>query len=129
MLIPKGSLVFPNIKAMALDESVYSNLTSFYPERYFPKPAGKGEPNFNNITFGFGRRICTGQYLADNSLWIAIVSILAHCRITNMMDESGKIIVPESSLTGGLSSHPRDTRCIISPRSADAEALIMEAIV
>jgi cytochrome P450 len=41
---------------MALDESVYSNPTSFYPERYLPKPTGKGEPNFNNVTFGFGRR-------------------------------------------------------------------------
>ncbi|KAF7352071.1 Cytochrome P450 [Mycena venus] len=102
MLIPKGSLVFPNIKGMSLDESVYSTPTSFRPERYLPKPAGKGEPYFNTVSFGFGRRICTGQYLADNSLWIAIVSILATCKITNMVDDSGKIIVPESSLTDGL---------------------------
>ncbi|KAJ7652622.1 cytochrome P450, partial [Mycena rosella] len=56
MLIPKGSLVFANIKAMSLDDSVYSRATSFYPERYLPKPGGNEEPPFINLAFGFGRR-------------------------------------------------------------------------
>jgi hypothetical protein len=46
--------------------------------------------------------VCTGQYLADNSFWIAIASILAAFTITNAVDEHGEIIVPESSLTDGL---------------------------
>ncbi|KAF7344716.1 O-methylsterigmatocystin oxidoreductase [Mycena venus] len=58
MLIPKGAMVFANIRGMSLDENVYSNPTSFNPERYFPKPAGKGEPKFSNVSFGFGRRFC-----------------------------------------------------------------------
>ncbi|KAJ7882044.1 cytochrome P450 [Mycena olivaceomarginata] len=134
MLIPKGTLIFANIKGMALDESVYSNPLSFQPERFLAKPGGAGEPHFNQA-FGFGRRICTGQYVADNmleyrvavravasspsiellshiasvwgsfqhnSLWIAIASILATCRITNAVDESGEIIVPDNTLTDGL---------------------------
>ncbi|KAJ7343716.1 cytochrome P450 [Mycena albidolilacea] len=129
MRIPKGSLVFANIKGMSLDESVYSNPTSFRPERYLPKPAGNEEPHFNNVAFGFGRRICTGQYVADNTLWIAIASILATCNITNMVDEHGKIIVPDSILTDGLVSHPQNLRCMITPRSADARALTMETAV
>jgi len=128
MLIPKGSLVLPNIRGMSLDENMYSDPTSFDPKRYFPKPVGKGEPNFNKVSFGFGRRICTGQFVADNSLWIAIASILATCKITNAVDENGKIIVPESTLTDGLLSHPKDFRCIISPRSPSAKALIMETV-
>ncbi|KAJ6559743.1 cytochrome P450 [Mycena capillaripes] len=72
MLIPKDSLVFANIRrasiarfalgifnfprGMSFDESVYSDPISFYPERFLPKPAGKGEPYFNNAVFGFGRR-------------------------------------------------------------------------
>ncbi|KAJ7511587.1 cytochrome P450 [Mycena galericulata] len=128
MLIPKGALVFSNIKGMSLDESVYSNPTSFYPERYLPKPAGNGEPHFDNVAFGFGRRICTSQYVADNSLWIAIASILASCKITNAVDEEGNIIVPECRITDGLVSHPSDTRCIISPRSLGARTLILDTI-
>ncbi|KAJ7674357.1 cytochrome P450 [Mycena rosella] len=102
MLIPKGALVFPNIKAMALDARVYSQPTVFYPERYLPKPAGNGEPHFINIAFGFGRRVCTGRYLAENSVWIAIATILASCTITNAVDEHGEIIVPENVLSDGL---------------------------
>ncbi|KAJ6472441.1 cytochrome P450 [Mycena sanguinolenta] len=56
MLILKGSLVFANIRAMGLDESVYSDPTSFRPEHYLPEPAGAGEPHFSNVAFGFGRR-------------------------------------------------------------------------
>ncbi|KAJ6532371.1 cytochrome P450 [Mycena capillaripes] len=99
MLIPKGSMILPNIRAMSLDESVYSDPTSFYPERFFPKPAGRGEPYFNNVIFGFGRRVCTGQYVAENSLWIAISTILASCQIANALDEKGNII---ASLPMGL---------------------------
>jgi cytochrome P450 len=138
MFIPKGSLVFANIRhatfrtfgwglmlnftrGMSLDETVYSDPTSFSPERFLPKPAGNGEPYFNSVAFGFGRRfeyyisppissdtiwestrICTGQYVAENSLWIAIASILASCKISNAVDENGNIIVPDATLTDGI---------------------------
>ncbi|KAF7342873.1 O-methylsterigmatocystin oxidoreductase [Mycena sanguinolenta] len=124
MLIPKGSLVFANIRAMGLDESVYSDPTSFRPERFLPQPAGAGEPHFSNVAFGFGRRICTGQYLADQSLWITIASILATCTITKAVDENGNIIVPGLTVSDGIISHPNDFRCAISPRSPEAKALI-----
>ncbi|KAJ7218348.1 cytochrome P450, partial [Mycena pura] len=102
MLTPKGSLLFANIKGMSLNESVYFDPASFYPERFLPKPAGRGEPYFNNAVFGFGRRICTGQYVAENSLWIAVATILATCKIANAVDEQGNIIMPSSTLTDGL---------------------------
>ncbi|KAJ7926720.1 cytochrome P450 [Mycena leptocephala] len=126
MFIPRGSLVFANIRGMSLDETVYSDPASFYPERFLPKPAGQAEPHFNNIVFGFGRRICTGQYVANNSLWIAIASILASCNISNAVDENGNIIVPESTFTDGLASHPKDIRCVITPRSSGARGLILK---
>ncbi|KAJ7674371.1 cytochrome P450 [Mycena rosella] len=126
MLIPKGSLIIANIKAMSLNESVYSQPTSFYPERFLPKPVGNEEPPFINLAFGFGRRICTGRYLAENSVWIAIATILASCTISNAVDEHGEIIVPENRMSDGLVSHPVDIRCVISPRSSTAKALILE---
>ncbi|KAF7342921.1 O-methylsterigmatocystin oxidoreductase [Mycena sanguinolenta] len=113
-------------KAIGLDESVYSDPTSFRPERFLPRPAGAGEPHFSNVAFGFGRRICTGQYVADQILWIAITSILATCTITKAVDENGNIIVPDITMSDGLVSHPNvnDFRCVISPRSPEAKALI-----
>ncbi|KAJ6454381.1 cytochrome P450 [Mycena sanguinolenta] len=102
MFIPAGSTVFANIRAMSLDESKYSSPTTFYPERFLPKPEGKGEPYFLSV-YGFGRRICSGQHLADQSLWIAIASILASCTISNAYDKHGNVIVPDHSMSDGVS--------------------------
>ncbi|KAJ7018188.1 cytochrome P450 [Mycena alexandri] len=124
MFIPKGSTVFANIRAMSLDRSIYSAPESFFPERFLPKPAGKEEPRFSSA-YGFGRRICTGQYLGDQSLWIGIASILATCRISNVNDERGNVIVPDAS-TIMRTSHPNDFQYIISPRGPKAEELITE---
>ncbi|KAJ7488937.1 cytochrome P450 [Mycena latifolia] len=115
MFIPKGSTVFANIRAMSLDERTYSTPKQFFPERFLPEPRGRGEPHFASV-YGFGRRICSGQHLADQSLWIAIVSILASCTISTAFDENGCEIVPEASMSDGVSSHPDDFPCIISPR-------------
>ncbi|KAJ6544393.1 cytochrome P450 [Mycena capillaripes] len=115
MFIPKGSTVFANIRAMSLDERTYSTPKQFFPERFLREPHGRGEPHFASV-YGFGRRICSGQHLADQSLWIAIVSILATCTISTAFDENGCAIMPEASMSDGVSSHPDDFPCIISRR-------------
>ncbi|KAJ6487322.1 cytochrome P450 [Mycena vulgaris] len=127
MFIPAGSLVLANIRGMTLDETIYSNSTNFHPDRFLPKPLGGGEPPFSG-KFGFGRRVCTGQYLGENSVWIAIATILATCKIINAVDEHGEIIVPENEMTYGLTSHPKDFRCVIIPRNAQVEALVAGAL-
>ncbi|KAJ7889483.1 cytochrome P450, partial [Mycena olivaceomarginata] len=109
MMIPAGSIVYANIKGMCLDENTYWNPTAFSPQRYLPKPNGRGEPYFP-AKFGFGQRICTGQYLADNSIWIAVATLLAACTITNAVDADGKVIVPDGSMSYGLMSHPNEYR-------------------
>ncbi|KAJ7239513.1 cytochrome P450 [Mycena rebaudengoi] len=123
MYIPKGSLVFSNIRAMSMNENLYHNPRSFIPERYLPQPAGSGEPQFLS-SFGFGRRICPGQYLADNSVWIAIASILATCTISNAMDKEGNIIVPENIMTDGLDGHPKEFLCTVKTCSSASHALL-----
>ncbi len=42
-------------RAISLDESVYHDPERFYPERFLPKPVGRGEPHFG-AAFGYGRR-------------------------------------------------------------------------
>jgi cytochrome P450 len=112
---------------MSLDESIYCNPTAFYPERYLPKPGGNGEPHFS-AKFGFGRRylrmscvyprpltkqrrICTGQYFAENSLWIAIATVLAACTITNAVDEDGNLNVPDAIMSYGLGRYVVRVEC------------------
>ncbi|KAG7441948.1 cytochrome P450 [Guyanagaster necrorhizus] len=100
MFIPKGSVVFANVRGMGLDENVYDQATTFNPDRYLPKPQGKGEPYL--AAFGFGRRICPGRYLAENGMWIAIACILATCKITKAKDENGEEINPAVEFSNGI---------------------------
>ncbi|KAF7331319.1 Cytochrome P450 [Mycena kentingensis (nom. inval.)] len=115
MFIPKGTVVFANIRGMSLDESVYHNPRAFIPERFIPKPDGPGEPVFSDV-FGFGRRICPGMHLARDGLWIGIATLLATCTISPMLDAEGRPIIPDGKLSEGLDAHPMDMRCIIRRR-------------
>ncbi|KAJ7104682.1 cytochrome P450 [Mycena epipterygia] len=73
-------------------DDVYRGMsTKFMPERFLSPPLGAGEPHFSCL-FGFGRR----------NLWIAIVSILATCTVSNALDEHGKAIVPKASMSDGV---------------------------
>ncbi|KAJ7071653.1 cytochrome P450 [Mycena amicta] len=115
MIIPAGSTVMANIKGMTLDEKIYTEPTKFLPERYLPVPHGRGEPHFP-AKFGFGRRLCTGLYLAENSVWIAMATILATCEIDYAVDANGQRIVPLGEMSDGIGSHPNAYRCVIRPR-------------
>ncbi|KAK1767239.1 O-methylsterigmatocystin oxidoreductase [Phialemonium atrogriseum] len=81
MFIPKGTIVYPNVWAMHHDDSVYADPYRFWPERYLPREkGGNGEP-FPVGNFGFGRRICIGRNLAENSLLIQLATMLATVNI------------------------------------------------
>ncbi|KAL6297906.1 cytochrome P450 [Sparassis latifolia] len=124
MLIPKGSIIIPNVMAMSRDERIYKDADSFYPERFLPTPAGRGEPHFS-AGFGFGRRICPGRHFANNSAWLVVASILATFDITKAVREDGSVIEPKVEFTmNGQVSRPLPFKCTIRPRSEEAKELI-----
>ncbi|KAG6812184.1 hypothetical protein H0H92_003989 [Tricholoma furcatifolium] len=125
MFIPKGSIVIANARGMSLDESVYHEPFTFNPERFLPKPLGRGEPH-PPASFGFGRRICPGRHLADDSLWIAMATILTTLSISKVIGADGKEITPELKFSLGVTSQPRPFEADIHPRNAVAEYLIAQ---
>ena len=52
--------------------------------------------------FGFGRRICPGQYMALDSMWFTIANVLALFEIKKGMDEDGNEIVPDGEYNCGF---------------------------
>ncbi|GBE84042.1 O-methylsterigmatocystin oxidoreductase [Sparassis crispa] len=124
MLIPKGSVIIPNVMAMSRDETMYKDADKFLPERFLPAPAGRGEPHLG-VIFGFGRRICPGQYFADNSAWIVIASILAAFDICKPVGADGIAVEPHMEYTtDGIASRPMPFECVLRPRSETAKALV-----
>ncbi|KAF9046689.1 cytochrome P450 [Panaeolus papilionaceus] len=75
--IPKGTVVVANIWAMSRNEEVYPDPEEFRPERFLNTDGSlKGDDEFL-ISFGYGRRICPGKYIAFGNLYIMAVSVLA----------------------------------------------------
>ncbi|KAF8073623.1 cytochrome P450 [Lyophyllum atratum] len=96
MFIPKGSIIIANTRGMSLDENVYADASAFEPTRFLPSPLGRGEP-YPVGPFGFGRRACPGRHVANDSLWIAIVTILSAMHISKEFGDDGKEIVPDET--------------------------------
>lgn len=115
--IPAGSVVYANAWAMSRDERYYSSPEEFIPERYASREdGGRGEP-LPDGPFGFGRRVCPGQYLALSGVYIAIATLLAATELRCPQDKEGRNVVPKVSFSNGLSGVPDSFGCVIRKRS------------
>lgn len=119
--IPKGAYLLPAIWWFLHDPQTYVDPSSFDPNRYLEP---RNEPDPASAAFGFGRRICPGRFLADESVFITISRLLATCNIKKGVDEQGREINPQVDVTPGLISRPLDFPYRISPRSDQHVALI-----
>ena len=101
------------------DEHVYPEPFKFNPDRFENQETNKltGINELPHIAFGFARRcviqqlcpynltlfprLCPGQWLAQDSIWIAIVSVLSVYNISAAIDDKGFPIVPSVEYTEG----------------------------
>uniref|UniRef100_P9WEI7 Cytochrome P450 monooxygenase claR n=1 Tax=Ampulloclitocybe clavipes TaxID=56467 RepID=CLAR_AMPCV len=123
-LIPKGAIVLPNLWMFAHDPSQYHNADEFKPERYLETDGNVPELDPHALAFGFGRRACPGQELADTNMFLTIAMSLAVFNISKAVDEKGREIEPVNEFSSGTVSHPKPYKCKVTPRSASAEELI-----
>jgi len=129
MHIPKGSLIFANIWAMSRNESLYPDAHAFRPERFMVPTTPEMERKMNpkNYVFGYGRRECPGQHLAESSVWLLIVSMLATLDISKAVDEHGNTIEPVVNYSNAIFRVPDQFDCDIRPRSEKALSLIRQS--
>ncbi|OAX37164.1 cytochrome P450 [Rhizopogon vinicolor AM-OR11-026] len=133
--IPKGVAVIANTwqvhtTAMAHDEKKYPNPDEFKPERFLHED-GSLTSDTMRLGFGWGRRMCVGQHVADASIWIAIASFLAAFTAHKALDEYGKEIPVVPRFSTGMTvfarflPHPEKFPCRVVPRfhNASVEAL------
>ena len=75
------------------------------------------------FAFGFGRRVCPGRHLADNTVYLNVAQSLAVFDIGKFV-ENGREVEPEVSFEPGVVSHPAPFKARIRPRSPHHESLI-----
>ncbi|KAI0675616.1 cytochrome P450 [Trametes maxima] len=116
--IPAGSMVIGNIWAMTRDTRYYPDPEAFLPERHMPSEKQE-RPTLppSSFVFGFGRRICPGQALADENLWFSIANIVALFDIGKALGEAGEEITPPAASVSGITNQPAPFVCKITPRS------------
>ncbi|KAG9074563.1 hypothetical protein FRC06_010605 [Ceratobasidium sp. 370] len=117
--IPGNTMVIANIWAILHDPAVYASPDEFCPDRYFgDEPA----PDPALYAFGFGRRICPGLHIAQQSLWLSIrygewdvgaagrlygedrSNLLANFVISKSRNADGTEITPRESFTNDVLS-------------------------
>jgi hypothetical protein len=121
--IPAGATVIGNHWSIHLDDQVYEDPYRFFPDRWIE------HPDLPLMPFGFGRRICTGQHIARNSLSINIARLLWGFDFAIPVDEvTQQPLVPdEFAFTQGFNSRPRPFHANICPRSQQKQNIIQTA--
>ncbi|CEJ61367.1 hypothetical protein PMG11_09902 [Penicillium brasilianum] len=122
--IPKGSIIMPNIWAMMHDPKIFSDPMTFNPERFLGKEGHIPEMDPHSIAFGFGRRICPGRFLADNTVYLSVAQTLAVFNISHAVQD-GIAITESPKFEPGVISHPAPFQCSITVRGPSQEAIIL----
>ncbi|KAG2133748.1 cytochrome P450 [Suillus clintonianus] len=73
--IPAGTTVTGNHWAISRDPEVYPEPDAFKPQRWI-NDQGRLRSDLSFFVFGFGRRVCPGQHLANRSVFINALLIL-----------------------------------------------------
>ncbi|KAH6888851.1 cytochrome P450, partial [Coprinopsis sp. MPI-PUGE-AT-0042] len=124
--IPAGTAILPNTWAVMHDPTVFEDPFEFKPERYLT-PDGKINSRVlspEDAAFGYGRRICPGRHLSDETLSMMAISLLACFDILPALDDARKPKRLELKVTSSIVSMPHPFDIVIKPRTAQHADLI-----
>ncbi|KAI9465400.1 cytochrome P450 [Lactarius psammicola] len=136
MFIPKGTVCIANVWHLNRDPGIYGeDAAHFNPARHLdakgeiaPGPPDTKEES--HVTYGFGRRLCVGRHVANNSLFIDIAILLWTLRIERKKDATGKLLPldVDGFVEDGLVVRPVPYECDIAPRFPEAPSLLAHEI-
>ncbi|KAG1736243.1 cytochrome P450 [Suillus lakei] len=79
--IPAGTTVFGNHWSISRDPDIYPEPYVFKPQRWINDKGGLRD-DLQFFVYGFGRRVCPGQHVADRSVFITALLILWAFKLT-----------------------------------------------
>ncbi|RYO98326.1 hypothetical protein DL764_007127 [Monosporascus ibericus] len=126
-LIPKNAWIQGNVWAIHHNDREFPDPDRFNPNRYLPgHPDSRPFPNERGyMTFGWGRRVCSGQALAEQGTWITVARVLWGFDIKKKTRPDGSTVeVDIFNYTNGLNMRPQPFECSITPRSDEIRQTI-----
>ncbi|KAF8994710.1 cytochrome P450 [Cyathus striatus] len=121
--IPAGSILIPNNQGILHDEKVFPNPELFIPERFMPNDE-VAESRLQVSWAMVAGEICPGRYMAFETVWITLVSIIAVYDISKPIDKNGNVIEPSHEFSSSVLPMPAPFKAVFKPRNKAAEALI-----
>ncbi|KAF8181347.1 cytochrome P450 [Mycena galopus ATCC 62051] len=99
--IPKDTICLPNVWALNRDPSVYGpDAEDFNPSRHLNEfgqlvAAVADTKDESHLSYGFGRRICVGRHVANESMFIQIACILWSFSVGPGNNGQGHVVYPD----------------------------------
>ncbi|KAH9057389.1 cytochrome P450 [Lactarius vividus] len=131
MFIPKGTICLQNMRMINSEPDVFGgDAERFDPARYLDGDRrvkvldGREE---GHMSFGFGRRICPGRYVAEGTLAIDIATLLWAMRFERPAGVQVELDV-RTIVNGSLTARPVPFEYKAVPRFAEAEGMLKEAL-
>ncbi|PKK44795.1 hypothetical protein CI102_11930 [Trichoderma harzianum] len=119
--IPDATLILPSTDNLHHDPLRYDNADKFQPERFLGDEldafASAKHPDYlkrDHINYGFGRRLCQGIYVAENSLFIQVSRYLWAFNIT---PRAGEPPLSMADIMETMNRKPKPFKVDITPRS------------
>ncbi|KAK5277026.1 hypothetical protein LTR40_010890, partial [Exophiala xenobiotica] len=133
--IPKGTPITGNVWAIHRHPREFPDPDTFRPERYLGG-SGSGSglerpyPNKQgHNAFGWGRRACSGQPLAEQGLFMTIATLLWAFDIRPGLDENGNELQLDTSIdafTKSENMRPEPFKARFIPRSKEVEQILRD---
>jgi len=122
-VIPKGATVMGNVWSVGRDPDYFPDPERFDPQRWLTKE-GKIKEEMKSYAFGFGRRVCPGQYMATASVFVNTALIQWAFYIKS--DRSAPI--DDLAFTESANTHPLPFKVVFEPRAAKSMDGVRELI-
>ncbi|KAG6883651.1 hypothetical protein C0993_004902 [Termitomyces sp. T159_Od127] len=121
-VIPKGATVIGNVWAVGRDPAYFPDPEKFDPQRWI-REDGTLRDDLKSYTFGFGRRVCPGQWIATAS--VMLNTALIQWSFTVRADP--KHPIDELDFTESANAHPNKFHVFFEPRVEGGKDGIREA--
>ncbi|KAF8139802.1 cytochrome P450 [Boletus edulis] len=113
-VIPEGTTVVGNHWAIANDPDVFPNPEKFDPQRWLTAD-GTLRDDLQFCTFGFGRRFCPGQHVANRSIFMNAALILWAFRVS----EDPNAPIDSFAFSDTVNQIAEPFRVMFEPRSSE----------
>ncbi|KAI0868103.1 cytochrome P450 [Hypoxylon argillaceum] len=130
--IPKGATVIANVWGLHRDADRYPDPAVFDPTR-FSDSKGLASESYDGTKrdhygFGFGRRVCPGQHIAERTVLFSVSRLLWAFNFNKAVDDFGnEILPPRDTFADGVVAVPPPFQANITCRSAERAKAIRQA--